>query len=273
MSRRLDSTGAILLYHRIDDLDRSDSLCVPIRTFRRHMDLVRTRFTPVALDDLVEGRVVTPQDRPAVAITFDDGYVDNLTQASPILVELGLPATFFVTTAHVDDPQPFWWDVLADYDGNDRRHLHDTMVHAALADRTALLGRTGMPAAGARLPKPMSGAEIRILASRPAHTIGAHTVNHLFLPSQPDDAVERELRGCRQLLERLLDAPVTAVAYPYGGVTAAVATTAAVAGYTCGVTVHKGVVSSQSDVMLLPRIEVSADTDLDAELSEVFAAV
>ena len=109
--------------------------------------------------------------------------------------------------------------------------------------------------------------------TRTARAFGAHTVNHLFLPSQPDDAVERELRGCRQLLERLLDAPVTAVAYPYGGVTAAVATTAAVAGYTCGVTVHRGVVSSQSDVMLLPRIEVSADTNLDAELSEVFAAV
>ena len=270
MSTQLDSAGAILLYHRIDGLDRPDSLSVPVKTFRHHMNLVRDRFRPAALQDLVNGRVKARRDRPAVAITFDDGYLDNLTQASPILVERGLPATFFLTTANLDDPQPYWWDVLAGYAGPDRKDLHDTMVHASLADRTAALDRVKVSAAGSRLPRPMSGAEILALASQPAHTIGAHTVNHLFLPAQADDAVEGELQTCRQTLERLLGTPITAVAYPYGGVTGAIASVAAAAGFTCGLTVQKGIVNSQSDVMLLPRIEVTATMDLAAELSGVF---
>ena len=47
-----------------------------------------------------------------MAITFDDGYVDNLTTASPILTSLNLPATFFVTTGHTGRAQEFWWDEL-----------------------------------------------------------------------------------------------------------------------------------------------------------------
>ncbi len=45
-------------------------------------------------------------------MTFDDGYVDNLTVASPILTEFGIPATFFVTTARLTETHEFWWDTL-----------------------------------------------------------------------------------------------------------------------------------------------------------------
>jgi len=58
----------------------------------------------------VEGRLPSR----AVAITFDDGYLDNLTQAAPVLRRHGAPATLFLATGPVANGRPYWWDELAD---------------------------------------------------------------------------------------------------------------------------------------------------------------
>jgi len=58
----------------------------------------------------IEGRLPTR----AVAITFDDGYLDNLTQAAPILRRYGAPATLFLATGPMANGRPYWWDELAD---------------------------------------------------------------------------------------------------------------------------------------------------------------
>jgi peptidoglycan/xylan/chitin deacetylase (PgdA/CDA1 family) len=49
----------------------------------------------------------------AVALTFDDGYSDNLRQARPILEVAGVPATVFLTTGRIGGSEEFWWDELA----------------------------------------------------------------------------------------------------------------------------------------------------------------
>jgi peptidoglycan/xylan/chitin deacetylase (PgdA/CDA1 family) len=56
-------------------------------------------------------RGTLPND--AVAITFDDGYVDNLREAKPRLVAAGFPATLFLMAGAVGQPTEFWWDEIA----------------------------------------------------------------------------------------------------------------------------------------------------------------
>jgi peptidoglycan/xylan/chitin deacetylase (PgdA/CDA1 family) len=53
-----------------------------------------------------------PTDDPSVAITFDDGYVDNLENALPVLERHAIPATLFVSTGYIGNSTGYWWDQL-----------------------------------------------------------------------------------------------------------------------------------------------------------------
>lgn len=88
----------ILYFHHVHPtLDHYTSLTPD--SFVRGLDLVLAAFEPVALESLLspDGRVCRP-DRPAVLMTFDDGYADLLDAAVPALAERAVPAVFFVCT-------------------------------------------------------------------------------------------------------------------------------------------------------------------------------
>src|SRR5439155_7184630 len=75
------------------------ALCISSDSFRRQMIQVRERFQVLSLTDAVralDGELALSGD--ACAITFDDGYHDVYLRARPILAELGMPATVFVST-------------------------------------------------------------------------------------------------------------------------------------------------------------------------------
>ena len=257
--------GIILCYHRVAT-DSSDpySLCITPGEFRRQMEFVRARCCPVALREVSQSGT-EGSGRPRLAVTFDDGYLDNLTEASPVLEELGLPATFFVTTAGLVEPRAYWWDLLARSSVPDKPKVHHTLVHAPLNMRHQILSELHLPPVrrpDETMPRPMSAEEIRALASKANHEVGVHTTNHLFLPSQPCDVCARELVECKASLERLLNRAVSSVSYPFGGENEDIASVARAAGFDVGVTVRHGVVRHDTDPLRLPRIEVKAGMDL-----------
>jgi peptidoglycan/xylan/chitin deacetylase (PgdA/CDA1 family) len=112
MKRGIERFPLILLYHRIEDLPSDPQLlCVRRDHFAEHLAVLRDFFTPVSLSTAVESARRTAADRH-VAVTFDDGYADNLHNAKPLLQEYGVPATVFVTSDYVDSGREFWWDEL-----------------------------------------------------------------------------------------------------------------------------------------------------------------
>ena len=103
----------ILLYHRVA-LPGADpwALCVSPEHFSEHMEVLRRIASPCTLSELVRAHAANSIPENAVAVTFDDGYLDNLTNARPILEEHDVPATIFVCSSAVGRRQEFWWDQL-----------------------------------------------------------------------------------------------------------------------------------------------------------------
>lgn len=104
---------AILMYHRVHAASSDPwNLCVSPRHFNEHMEHLRGHFTLLRLGQLVELLAAGRLPSPAAAVTFDDGYADNLRNAKPILESHGVPATVFVVSGAVGQSHEFWWDEL-----------------------------------------------------------------------------------------------------------------------------------------------------------------
>lgn len=103
----------ILMYHRVHDATSDPwSSCVSPMHFNEHMEHLRRHFTLLRLGELVALLAARRLPRRAVAITFDDGYADNLWNAKPILKHWDVPATVYVASGYIEQPREFWWDEL-----------------------------------------------------------------------------------------------------------------------------------------------------------------
>ncbi len=102
--------AAILMYHRIREplVDPWD-LCVSPARFAEHLAMLAREFRPISLANLADALATDSVPDGAVAITFDDGYRDNLLAGLPALVHASVPATVFVVSGTLGQ-QDFWWD-------------------------------------------------------------------------------------------------------------------------------------------------------------------
>jgi peptidoglycan/xylan/chitin deacetylase (PgdA/CDA1 family) len=118
------------MYHRIAAPAVDPwGLAVRPEHFEQHLRVLRSR-TVLSMSEFVDRLERRTLPGKAVAITFDDGYVDNLREAKPRLAAAGMPATVFVTTGAVGQPTEYWWDELA----------RAILLHPGSLDRDVLIG-------------------------------------------------------------------------------------------------------------------------------------
>jgi peptidoglycan/xylan/chitin deacetylase (PgdA/CDA1 family) len=171
----------VLLYHRVSD-DSRNSLTVGLEQFERQMRDARRHSRVVSIEDIVQGKVSRRSLRPIVAVTFDDGYLDNYECAAPILLRCRVPAAFFVSTRLVD---------------SDRGFPHDLARY------------------GSAIPT-MTWKQVEAL-KRWTFGVGSHTQTHINCAKDDPRAVEREIIESKRDLERVLALKDCIFAYPYGG--------------------------------------------------------
>jgi len=175
--------SVVLCYHSIDD--REHGLTVTPATFRRQLTTLRELgFEFQTFGDFID-RVMRrglPQNNVAV-ITFDDGFEDNFTRAAPVLAELNVPATFFITSGLLERDET----VVGRF-----RRL--TKFDEAFFLSAAQLRQ--MHAAGLE--------------------VGAHTHTHPNLARLAPADARREIGLSKHLVEQAIGAPVRSFAYPFG---------------------------------------------------------
>jgi glycosyltransferase involved in cell wall biosynthesis/peptidoglycan/xylan/chitin deacetylase (PgdA/CDA1 family) len=111
--RELPPNGLILLYHSVACSPTDPwALHVTPEHFAEHLQILQSYSHNASLPELLE----TLQDRevpgPLVAVTFDDGYANNLHAAKPLLERFQVPATVFVAVGSLENPGELWWDEL-----------------------------------------------------------------------------------------------------------------------------------------------------------------
>lgn len=211
------------------------------RGLARQLRAVSRWGTVVPLDDAVDrlrsGRPLPPR---AVALTFDDGYRDNLTMAVPMLRSLGLPATFFLVPALLGRELAAWWELLAgafartqvpvlewddstwNLDGERRRAFDDVSERLKRLDQQARLAQ--VQEVGERLGVELDREAVndlfldwddaRELAR--AASVGAHSSDHAILANEPAAVQQQNLADARCRLGDELGLDVKLLAYPNG---------------------------------------------------------
>jgi peptidoglycan/xylan/chitin deacetylase (PgdA/CDA1 family) len=207
--------------------------------FEATLSWLRRWFNVLPLDEAVRRLSEGTLPARAAAISFDDGYADNLTVAAPILQRAGLPATFFIATGYLDGGR-MWndglieavrrspldtlttsqWGEFSLFDWRARgvaaQRLIDQIKYLEPADRERAVVEVAR-AAQTTLPTDlmMSSDQVRQM-HKLGFTIGAHTVSHPILARIPLDVARGEIAAGRDTLERLIDARVALFAYPNG---------------------------------------------------------
>ncbi len=234
----------ILCYHRVGEGEDPFHLVVSPENFAAHLDEINRHCEPSTLEDRD-----LPSRRPRAVVTFDDGYVDNLTEAVPIAEAKGVPITVYVTSGMLGDKQGFWWDRLgtllrnrppaareiridsaggsqrvelgASSLGEDltavRRHLLPLPVaeiHRVLDGVAEEWGTSAEPPPDARTLTPSEFGE---LARSSVVTIGAHTTDHVRLRDRPPAEQGQTILDSKDELERLSGRALSHFAYPFGG--------------------------------------------------------
>jgi peptidoglycan/xylan/chitin deacetylase (PgdA/CDA1 family) len=112
LGRRYGRNWSILAYHRVAEPDADPwGLCVSPENFDQQLQVLRTTCRCMRLQDLAEGALANDLPARAVALTFDDGYADNL-RAAELLDRHRIPATVFLASGSIGFEREFWWDEL-----------------------------------------------------------------------------------------------------------------------------------------------------------------
>jgi len=235
----------VMMYHRINGADQSLT-GLPVESFRAQMRWLRDHCDPIHPDELMARARSSRRGRdrrPAVLITFDDGYRDYHDRAYPILKELGIPAVVFVATSFIDSggygllwTEELQWAAQSTtrdrvrlpwsgeaivLDGQEsraalgakaRQHLKGLPDEERRAAMRALVAELGDPPPRGR--EMLSWDEVR--ATMDLTVYGGHSHTHPILSRLDRAAAELEIATCRERIVAETGRAPRYFAYPNG---------------------------------------------------------
>jgi len=265
-------------------------LAVSVETFEKQIAFLRERFHIVPLEEMAARvRERQPCSNRDVAITFDDGYLDNYSNAYPVLKKHGVPATIFLVVERIGGNGLFWWDKLA-------RIVKSPAIQAVQWSNPplrlftprlqSLLRRAAMPGAPltpvtdylkslsratredvVRILEQAVGADPKLSRrpraflswdeigemSRNGISFGCHSYTHAILTEMDEGALVKEVAYARNVLRDHLGTAVRGFSYPDGCLNAKVRASVVEAGYEFAVQTTRSIACGPLDAYALPR--------------------
>ena len=285
--------GALILgYHRVASVTRDEyEVCVTPQHFAEQMEVLNKFAHPISLRELAQQLKESSLQPRSVAVTFDDGYADNLYQAKPILEKFAIPATIFICTGY--SGKEFWWDELERLIACTQSDLHALHLHTAGKQFRWHLTNSHPEAEPPELREQFRRALYHFLltldieeqnraldtirnwsdvstgdmfAARAMHPdellrivnsglieLGAHTRYHPILPRLSFERQKEEIESSKKDLETLLGKQITGFAYPNGRATEAAKRSVQDIGFAYACTSLHDVVRPGNDLYELTR--------------------
>ena len=285
--------GALILgYHRISSSPGAlDEVYVSPENFAEHLDELRKRTNPIRMSKLVQHLKDGSLPDKSIAVTFDDGYTDNLYTAKPLLEKYEIPVTVFICTGYMG--REFWWDELERLVIGSQTDLHMLYLQAggkqfewykatvspekgepALREEfgralyhfllsldvedqnhamDVIRSWSEMSSPGISTPRAMSEEELLQLVDGGLIELGAHTSHHPMLPQLSFERQKEEIQSNKRDLEALLGKKIAGFSYPNGRATVDAKRLVREMGFTYACTSLHDVVRPGSDVYELTR--------------------
>ena len=225
----------ILMYHRIAPEGTAalgqwrltpDAFAAQLRYLRDagyHSITLETWRQAIANNQPLPGR--------AIILTFDDGYLDFLTYAFPLLQDFGFCATVFLVADQVGKTNQ--WDAL-----------YEEELPLMTWDQVQQLQTQGID-------------------------FGSHSATHPPLTGLSLTEIVKEGARSRTILTQKLGRPINTIAYPYGDADPAVTHLMGACGYTVGVTCRTSVSSLKDEPLALPRIDIIGSDNLQTFIAKL----
>jgi peptidoglycan/xylan/chitin deacetylase (PgdA/CDA1 family) len=265
---------------------------LPEDDFRTFLAELVKHGTPISMDDVTRSLAhgAFPCQYP-FAITFDDGFENNLSIAAPILQEFSVPATFYVSTRLIDENRMTWIDSVEDCLEHTTGGAvilpwqHEPRSLSSREDKIAILddirghvkanpsidenrfahefcrslGRKIVEHSDDPLDKKLDWQQLNNLAECPLFTIGGHSHDHCNLAFLDAPALDFQIRHSLALLHDHLPYRIMHYSYPEGTQNAFSADVEAVLrqhGIACCPTAMPGTTSAVSSPFRLRRMNV-----------------
>jgi peptidoglycan/xylan/chitin deacetylase (PgdA/CDA1 family) len=237
----------IFLYHSVvADSSPSARWCIgqalPAESFRRQVLWLSRAFQFLPLPEYLDERKKTRRStRRIAALTFDDGVGSTFRRVAPFLEENRIPATFFISTGHLQGGRLLWFcylNALCFEDAYDQISVEDLSLPLQTLEQR-IFARRALETLARRGPEPgvfserleenyplsdeiheeyggMTHADLSSAAASRAFEVGSHSVTHPFLSRQSRDRQSQEIVESRRVLSELSGKPVRYFAYPAG---------------------------------------------------------
>ena len=285
------------LFHRVNP--KRELLWDPMDPvlFEKCIQHISKKYKVVLLEELLEDKNLMLQKNLAT-ILFDDGYLDNLEYAAPILQKYNCKASFYVVTDCIEKNIPTWTHILEHNFLNTRqtnfklnfeflpaefkieqltttekrtsfvKKLKPVLKKLSHQNREQVLAQINLVCGDVKLPKiMMNWDQVREL-KQAGHYIGSHTVSHFMLGTMSNDNdIYEELYNSAKTIEKNLGYFPKTISYPVGSYNQQTIEQSKKAGYVYGLAVKQDLYNPKNDSLFeIPRIELYNESWLKTRL-------